>query len=356
MLFSRLSAIWLAFCLFFTVPCACASSGLRVPPPYPPSPEVSDPVDRQMQSLAVIYQKDLRFIDIPYARDLFYVRGCGPASIANALITAFGVTDPAAAGTLVPETVRALGPNGRYKTRFLRLDYIDNVLTRQKLEQNAARYPTLAEVIGAYPGAIDFSLDAFTPEGIVQAAEAYKGASRLMTGKLSVYEGWEDAVRILHTLHENGLDDALLILTLGGAGTASSAGPFRTSDSGHYMMLAIHAGSFFETGRVYAVDSLPRAIAGDEYGSACAYRSCYAFVEESPETVFNARFTVSRIRPEVIRVDLNKQALSQLESAAQQPYASEEEKREALIALKAELMQPLYLHGSCFAMLRFPGE
>lgn len=353
MYLTRMSAILLALILCFSSSVACAS--LRVPPPYPPSPELSDPIDQQMQQLAVIYQKDLRFIHIKYFKDLFYVRGCGPASIANAVITAFGVTDPDEALTIVPETVRATGPNGRYKTRSLRLDYLDNIFSKANMEKNADRYPTLAKIVCAYPGDIAFSLDEFTPELIDQALAAHKGSRNMITGRLSVYHGWETAVRILHALHDSGLDDATLILTFGGAGTASSPAPLRTSDSGHYLMLSIHVGSFFETGRVYVVDSLPRAVAGEEYADALAYRRCYPFVEEEPDSPFNSNFTAVRIRPEIIRIDLNTQALSRLNAAGQQSYASEAEKREALINLKAELMQPLIVHGTCFAILQFPG-
>ena len=233
--FSRLSAILLTCCLFTFLPFAIAQE--ETPPPFPPLPALSDPLDQQMQQLAVIHQKDLRFDKLTYNQGRFSVRGCAPSSVANALIAAFNVTDPDIAEGVVHQMLRVLGPSNNYKRAPIDQTRLKNVLNPQYMAESAEKYPSLAAAIGSYPGIIDFSLDNLTTDVVQSAIDGHADEAYMITGRISVRDSWEEAVRILYALHSADEDDAILILSYAGAGTASGAAPLRTSSSGHYLTL-----------------------------------------------------------------------------------------------------------------------
>ena len=80
-------------------------------------PALSDPVDRYMQSLAIMSQQDESIARLPYHQENLEKRGCAPLSIANPLIAAFGVTDLQAAAGLVEEITAVMTPNREYRSR-----------------------------------------------------------------------------------------------------------------------------------------------------------------------------------------------------------------------------------------------
>ena len=102
----------------------------------------------------------------------------------------------------------------------------------------------------------------------------------------------------------------------------------------------------FESGTVYVLDSLPRALAGEPYtpyGAADEMHTQYGFVQDS---AFNRNFTAARISPTVIRLSLTQNALEALRA----------EPEETALARRARLMKPLILFGPCVMMLSLPGE
>jgi len=340
----------LLFCFLFALPGAAdEKSGSGGPPAFPPLPALSDPTDIHMQQLGTIYQKDPRFGKLPYDTTRFSVRGCAPSSVANALIAAFGVTDEDTAAQIVEETLRILCPGQKYGRKPIDLNRLAHLLDPAFMAESAEKYPTLSSLVAAYPGVIDYSADTFTLERALAAAQR-RSEGGIATGRISVRDSWEDAVHILHALHEAEQDDAALILAYAGAGTSSEYAPLRTSAAGHYLALYIPVGMFAESGTVYVLDSMPRAVFGEAYRLGLAYRSCYAFVEEEPDASFNARFAASRISPTVIRIDLNEAALAQIESAA--AAAPEGERAQARIAAHTEQMTYFKIYGTCTAILR----
>jgi len=187
-------------------------------------------------------------------------------------------------------------------------------------------------------------------ERVLAVLAQHRGKECIATGRIGVRDSWEEAIRILYALHEAELDDAALILTYAGAGTSSQYAPLRTSAAGHYLALYIPVGLFAESGTVYVLDSMPRALSGEAYRLGLAYRSCYAFVEEEPDAPFNARFTASRISPTVIRIDLSEAAQRQIADA--QTAAPKSESADARIAAHTELMAYFQIYSTCTAILR----
>ena len=154
------------------------------------------------------------------------------------------------------------------------------------------------------------------------------------------------AMALLMALHGMGMDDATLCLACAGAGTEASGAPLRSGKSGHYLTVLFHVGTFAESGTVYVLDSLPRALAGEPYtpyGTADEMHTQYGFVQDS---AFNRNFTAARISPTVIRLSLTQNALEALRA----------EPEETALARRARLMKPLILFGPCVMMLSLPGE
>lgn len=352
LLFSALCAMLISF--LFIIPCALGESAEDESPAYPPLPVLSDPMDQHMQSLGTIYQKDPRFKKLLYDTTYFSIKGCAPSSIANAVIAAFGVTNADTAAQIVHETLRILCPGQKYGRKPIDQNKLSTLFNPQLMAESAERYPALSTVVGGYPGAIDFSLDRFTAELAANAIENHSGENHMVTGRISVRDSWEEAIRILYMLDDAGMDDAVLILSYAGAGTTSADAPLRTSNAGHYLTLYIHAGMFAESGTVYVLDSLPRAVFGEEYRPGLAYRSCYAFVGEEPDSPFNAAFSVRRISPTIIRIDLNETSLQQIAGA--QEAAPQAERAQARIGTHTSLMNRFQVYSTCMAILRFPAE
>lgn len=348
--FCRQLAFLSALCLLLAAPFAHAQEQEALS--YPAPPAVTDPLDQHMQRIEAIYQKDPRFSALPYDTTLFSVRGCAPSSIANMVIAAFDVTDADIAAQIVDDTLWVLCPGKSYRRRPIDQNKLGNLLSPQKMAEQAERYPGLAASVGQYSGTVDFTLDDFTLERVQQAIADHSESRYMTTGRISVRDSWEDVIRILHALHDAGEDDAMLLLAYAGAGTASGTAPLRTSSNGHYLTLCLPVRQFMETGRLYVLDSMPRALFGEEYRPGLAYRRCYAFVEEAPDKGFNARFTAARIRPEIIRIDMNAESLAQLDAVRAQPFASDEERSEALIAKTSEIFEPFILYSTCTALLR----
>ena len=71
-------------------------------------PKLSDPQAQAVQRLSVMSQQDEALDGVPYNGGFLRGRGCQPASIANALIAAFGVEDRQTAIELVKEATQVL--------------------------------------------------------------------------------------------------------------------------------------------------------------------------------------------------------------------------------------------------------
>ena len=345
MLFSALLTLLLSVLLF--VPCALCAEEEEDLPAYPPLPALSDPMDQQMQQLGTIYQKDPRFKKLLYDQTYFSIKGCAPSSISNAVIAAFGVTDPNAAEQIVQETLRILCPGQKYGRKPIDQSKLSTLLSPEKMAESAEKYPALAASVGSYAGTIDFTLDKFDLDLVLTAIENHRGEDYMTTGRIGVRDSWEDALRCIYALHDAGLDDAVLILAYAGAGTASGTAPLRTSSSGHYLTLYIPVGPFMSSSTIYVLDSLPRALFDEEYRPGLAYRSCYAFVEEEPDSKFNRTFTTRRISPTIIRSDLNE--------AAQQQLAGVQDAEER-IAVHNELMSAFQVYSTCTALLKLTAQ
>lgn len=315
-------------------------------------PALADPVDQYMQSLAVMSQQDESLSRFPYHLENLETRGCAPLSIANPLIAAFGVTDLQAAAGLVQESTAVLTPNREYRRRPIAVERISHLLNGQDRAESAQDFPMLARYVGRYPGAIHVSNEDLSAESVRTQLAKEADKPPMIVGRMYVQDDWTQTVRIIHALYEDGYEDAFVFLGYAGAGTASTGAPLRSGESGHYLAIGVHVGTFVSNGSLYVLDSLPRALSGEDCGPDLIYHVPYRFTEG--DNAFNRMFEASRISPTVIRLSLTDDELLRLTGLWQQHYPAREQRQEALIALQARQLMPLKLFGRCVMIVSQP--
>lgn len=277
-------------------------------------PALHDPLDRAVQELAIMSQRDEAFEDLEYNGGLLTIRGCLPVSMTNSVIAALGVTDRETAIGMVKETTDLLVfPRARKKGR-VELQYLPSLLNPQERMEQEAAFPYMAKTVGRYPGEIRFV------NGDLDVQKAHERLQEMnvpcmLVGRMTLQDGWMEMIRLIEQLDVMGYPDARILIAHASAGTESSGAPLRSGDSGHYLTLMIHAGSFLEEGRVYVLDSLPRAIKGEESGYTMILRRPYPFWQEY--TAFKRVFDAGRISPTVIRLSLFDRAAWTSGDAAQ---------------------------------------
>lgn len=264
-------------------------------------PMLSDPLDQRIQALCVMSQRDEAFEGFPYNDGLLTIRGCMPVSIANSVIASFGVTDRETAVEIVKETANLLVfPKARGKGR-VELTYLPSYLSPEERAQQADEFPNMAGTVGAYTGEVRL-LDGTMDAAVVKEQLETMQAPGMLVGRMTVYPDWSEMIRLMETLEKLGHREATICITHAGAGTESSKAPLRSGDGGHYITLFAHVGTFVEEGRIYVLDSLPRAIAGEESGYTMVLRRPYPFWQEY--TDFRKIFDAKRISPTVIRLSV----------------------------------------------------
>lgn len=305
-------------------------------------------VDGRMQRLSVLSQRDEAIGELAYHTATVQRRGCMPVSIVNGLVASFGVTDRETAIGLVQETLALLVPRGSRGKAPIDLLNLSALLDPALRADEREAYPNLAGTVGAYPGDVRVTQARLSAREVLERLDGAQ-TPLMFVSRMAVYPDWTEAVALLMALHGMGMDDATLCLACAGAGTEASGTPLRSGKSGHYLTVFFHVGTFAESGTVYVLDSLPRALEGESYkpyGAADEMHAQYAFVQDSADSAFNRHFTAARISPTVIRLSLTQNALEALRA----------EPEETALARRVKLMKPLILFGPCVMMLSLPGE
>lgn len=316
-------------------------------------PQLYRPVDLYMQRLAVMSQQDEVFSGIPYNAGTLTGRGCAPLSLANGLIAAFGVTDRDQARGVVLETASALAYKHRSDLHPVEAGSFPKLLDAQLREQEWDEFPVLYELISAYPGQISATSKALDAEETIAMLRALESPA-ILSARMYVNHSWEDVVRIAVDLDESGHRDALICLAYGGAGLSSSKAPLRSGNSGHYLTLVLHVGSFMESGTIYVLDSLPRALPGEPCGYDSIYRNAYAFPDDEPDNEFNSRYLPLRISPTVISLTFRPFAYTKMAQHYETAYESAEEEREAFIEMRTYHLRSMMIYGSCVMIITLP--
>lgn len=302
-----------------------------------------DPVDAMAQRLCILSQQDEAIGDIPYYHGTVYGRGCKLVSIVNGVIATYGVTDRDTAVGLVTETRNLLVPGERKGRRAASVQGMPELTDPVLCASRAEEYPNLAKTVGTYPGGVLVSPIQLNAQEVLELLDGAQ-TPLMFVGRMTVHPDWTNTVKIIAALHDKGMDDATLCLACACAGTDTSGAPLRSGKNGHYVSALIHVGSFMESGTVYILDSLPRAIGDEPFGREYQMHAQYAFVRDRATNAFNRNFTAARISPTVIKLSLTQTALDTLRA----------EPEETALERRVKLMNPLILFGSCVMLLSLP--
>ena len=325
---------------------ACAGADDYKNPILQPLPELTDPFDLYMRDLAVISQQEEAVYLFPYRGSCLNNCGCGPVCVANGIIASLGVTDREDAYQIVFETTKLMVPDGMYKRDHISINLIDRLMDKAQREATKERHPALGKYVAGFPGSIAAGND--TLDGQVVSELLRSGQMPdVLIGRAYVQNSWYEIARIMDALYEAGCKDATLCLSYAGAGKSDSHAPLRSGANGHYVSLLLHAQTLYESGALYVLDSLPRALEGEFFSRDFEYHVQYRFLEDGPDDAFNRIYAPSRISATVIKLGLGESAHSALKAASAQSYATEDERRNALVALHTQHLDPIELTGRC---------
>lgn len=277
----------------------------------------------EIADLAVVSQWDERFFgkEYMYGGNHFRFSGCGPASVANALIAVLGVTDDDTATGLTRDVLYLLTryqPN-KHRMQIRALNYLNFTDPAQIADP---LYPTLNRLLQDYNGLILYSDQPITTAELEKYVYRLNGHKALFHSALSKTNRWAQICAMARVLLDNGYEDADIVIAFQGAGTVKTRGPFRSGTSGHYLSVYIPLREFVEEGAFYVLDSMPRALDGEDYApNQLPYMLKYDFAGSQlyygSLREFNERFTVERVKNTIVRVRPIGEALAAFNAAGE---------------------------------------
>lgn len=300
--------------------------------------------DRRAQSWTLVVQRDPRYKTHEYRFnfDELAVRGCGPVSVANAMLATFGVSDQEVTDVFLKEALNLIADYHSAKNHGIT---INNIEAFVELDEEA--YPTIYAYKQAMAPNSCFSDQNLNAAELQKALEPMIGTGdgAISFSKLSTNE-WITVARLCHWLSGIGKDDAIITLSVICGGTESTGTPFCDDADGHYMTLLVHVGEYMQRGSVYLIDSLPRAIAGEAYKNSIYWRQYYFASSLSHNLSFRRTYGIHRIQQTVIKMELlekHREGLAGLTG-------------EALIEQEAALLKEIKTYGVGLLMVFVQGE
>lgn len=332
----RFIACLMAFTCLFAV--SARAAGL---------PDVAD--------LPIVSQWDDRFQDETFRYGTTYFRygGCGPSSITNGIIAALGVTDQEMAAGLLHDVLFLLSKNQPTKNRA-QVSYISYLsATQGQLDAPNERYSFLNQAVRDFGGSIIYHNRYISAKTLPDLLPAAGGGPAVLHGSFTSDNRWTAMRELIQALTDSGYEDARIVLSFLGAGTADTRSPFRSGTAGHYLSICISMAEFLQTGEFYVLDSLPRALFGEDYGEGKEFITSYDFVGKQsilfPLDDFNSFFRVERVTPTIVRVVPTGEAKRNVKSAQQNGTIP-------LDALLPALNLVMQFHGTSHIFITLPEQ
>ena len=281
----------------------------------------------EVADLAILSQWDERFFeqDFMYTGNHFRFSGCGPASVANALIAVLDVTDHDAATAIARDVLYLLTRDQPNRTR-MQINHLSYLNFTDPAQIADPRYPALNQALRDFGGLILYSEKNVTAATLSDTLAKLNGRKALYHGTLPNSDRWARICGMIRVLLDSGREDAMIVLAFQGAGTETTMGPFRSGTAGHYLSVCVPLREFCETGAFYVLDSLPRVLDGEDYApNQLPYMLKYDFA--GPQTYFgslrdfNEFFAVDRIKNTIVRVRPIGEALQAFNAAAEDERA-----------------------------------
>ena len=312
------------------------------------------PAHADVEDLAILSQWDERFFGHEFRYNNIYFRfgGCGPASVANSLIAALGVTDQDLAAGILYDLLYLLTQNKPVsnKVQIAHLSCLRSVNGQPPVLDE--RYPALDQAIADFDGLFLYDDGLLTPEKLEAVLPELEGRKAIYHGSLTSKNRWAALYGLVETLIDTGHQDATIVVGFIGGGTTGTSAPFRSGNAGHYLGLYFPVESFSQTGVYYVLDSQPRALFGESYGDDTVYPRIYDFVGKQKASTsldrFNQHFEVERVQPTILRVLPKGPALDALNAAGPGELP--------LSALLPALNDYVLFYGTAHIFISFPGE
>ncbi|MBR6029045.1 MAG: hypothetical protein IKP40_08135 [Clostridia bacterium] len=275
-------------------------------------------LEERLSAVALIDQNAEAYKPAAYKYNgaAFVRRGCGPASIANALCALFDVREQEEADALLLESMK-LFTNSHQPAR----EIIDIKRMERLAEVDPAQYPVLSRLLDA-AGAQVVCRDGNLSPDLVSACLDNRGDSPLLLlCRISLTDQWADVVSVCENLLEAGHNDALLLAVYVSAGPSSTVAPFRGGDSGHYISVALSPDELLERCAFYVLDSDPRALPGEAFGKGEAYDDRYTLVRREGRLPYD--FALTHLQRGVVAASLKEARLTALEALSPDEAAAQ---------------------------------
>lgn len=305
--------------------------------------------------LPIVSQWDERFQDetFRYGTTYFRFAGCGPASIANGIIAALSVTDQDLAAGLMHDVLLLLTKNQPTKNR-VQLAYLSHLsATRGQLNEPNERYAFLDQAVRDFGGSIVYHPGYVNAKTLPDLLPDPGEGPYVLHGSFTNDNRWIALRELIQALTDAGYEDARIVLSFLGAGTAQTTSPFRSGTAGHYLNVCMSMAEFLQTGEFYVLDSLPRALSGEDYGDGSEFITAYDFVGRQRYNYsldnFNALFRVERVTPTIVRVVPTGEAKRNVKSAQQNGSIP-------LDALLPALNLVMQFHGTSHIFITLPEQ
>ena len=298
----------------------------------------------RLARLDIISQREERFVEERfYYQDMYFrIAGCKPASITNALVSLLGN-----AGTNSPELLLEVR-DGLNPAPWNEKSGIAMYLLHPYLCDPADSAVELRKLLRPVTSIIylDSRAGSVTPTHILSQALSDPKARPLLIREMAVQKNWPWLIEVAAKLCELDHPDARFVLCAASVGTDTTDGPLRSGAGGHYVTIYFQADEFYQEGTMYLLDSLPRALPGDIYGTFEHYPSRYPFTTKWRKDAFDATYDATRIIDPVLQFTLKPAELAQLNA-----FAPNSPARAAQLAKKAET---LILYDKAWFMLYIP--
>ncbi len=252
--------------------------------------------DTLLAEYGMVDQKDERWKNFKYGNGTLGGGGCGPSSVANALIVSFGITDPDKVKALVLECAKLGGAGSSV------VEYLTNGKKRSD------KYPTLNGIIDNAGGPIYYMGGSGNKVvNYINSNPPKDGQKVYLIGKMSFQSGgrndssYANVINIVDTLYKYAPNTNITFFGMAG-GTGGRAFGSK-SDSGHYVSLLINVKDFKENNTVYLLDSYPRRLPGESNNGE--YWGDYNFTAKPNYGDFkkvNAAFKFTHLSRDVVKI------------------------------------------------------
>jgi len=302
-----------------------------------PFPAFCETPAERLTQLDIFRQHDPRFNNASYRYNgyAFGSGGCGPSSIANALTALMAGPEDDAAPLLL-ELLIGLTASGHQHDQPIRIGGLPGFLS-----DPGTASPTLSGLLEGVN-----SIRVVSPDELLSPIlrEPAEDGRLLICTAYPLMSRWQQLLTFTHELNRRGWTGARIAFARVSVGTTDTGAPFSSGESGHYVTLFIDPAEFHAEGTLYLIDSLPRALLGETYGSGRTFAARYPFVLY-PRSGFSTTYRPERVTDEILRLSLKEDARAAIDGA---------ESYTTWLSLRQQQLKQLGFYGNAILMIYLP--